>query len=78
MTDGLRRLLAEWEAVEAVVVDETIASAAGPLAVRHGLRGMDAIHLASALLVADARPVVVTWDVELRRAASAEGLAVAV
>jgi len=39
---------------------------------------MDAIHLASALLVADARPVVVTWDVELRRAASAEGLAVAV
>lgn len=78
MTDALRRLLAEWEAVEAVDVDESIAGAAGSLAVRHRLPGMDAIHLASAMLVAEARPVVVTWDVELRRAASAEGLAVAV
>jgi predicted nucleic acid-binding protein len=78
MTDALRRLLAEWDAVEAVDVDEPIAGAAGSLAVRHRLPGMDAIHLASAMLVAEARPVVVTWDVELRRAASAEGLAVAV
>jgi len=76
MADALRRLSTEWETVTAVDVDEVTATAAGALAVRHGLRGMDAIHLASALLFARARPVVVTWNVELRRAASAEGLAV--
>jgi hypothetical protein len=39
---------------------------------------MDAIHLASAVLLAEAEPVVVTWDVALQRAAQAEGLAVSV
>lgn len=38
---------------------------------------MDALHLASALLLGEARPVLVTWDRELRDAARAEGLAVA-
>ena len=61
----------------ALDVDETVARMAGSLAETHGLRGMDAIHLASASLLADARPVVVTWDAELRKAAQAEGLSVA-
>jgi hypothetical protein len=39
---------------------------------------MDAIHLASAVLLAEAEPVVVTWHVALHRAAQAEGLAVSV
>lgn len=69
-----RRLQGDWEAVEAIVVDELTAEAAGTLADRHELHGMDAIHLASAIVVAEARPVMVTWDAELRRAASAEGL----
>lgn len=76
MTEALRRLRTEWETVDALDVDEHTATRAGSLAVKHGLRGMDAIHLASALLFARARPIVVTWDCELRRAASAEGLAV--
>jgi hypothetical protein len=76
MNDALRRLHSEWDAVEALDVDEATSATASPLAVRHGLRGMDAIHLASAVLLAEARPVVVTWDADLRRAALAEGLAV--
>jgi hypothetical protein len=76
MNDALRRFRSEWLAIEAIDVDDVTSDAAGLLALRHGLRGMDAIHLASATLIAKARPVVVSWDVELLRAASAEGLAV--
>ena len=78
MNDALQTLHAEWDAVEALDLDDVTAETAGALAVRHGLHGMDSIHLASALTFAEARPVVVTWDSELRRAASAEGLAVSV
>jgi hypothetical protein len=54
-----------------------VADRAVELAVVHSLRGMDAVHLATALLVRHAEPVVVTWDDDLARAARAEGLAVA-
>ena len=78
MNQALARLRSEWDAVEAIDVDDSTSAEAGSLAVRHGLRGMDAIHLASAVLLAEAEPVVVTWDVALQRAAQAEGLAVSV
>lgn len=78
MNQALTRLRSEWDAVEAIDVDESTSAEAGSLAVRHGLRGMDAIHLASAVLLAEAEPVVVTWDAALQRAAQAEGLAVSV
>ena len=74
----LEQLELEWSAVDALDVDERATRAAGSLAVKHGLRGMDAIHLASALTLAAVRPIVVTWDAELRRASLAEGLAVSV
>lgn len=76
--EALRRLDAEWEALTPVDVDDWLAQAAGRVAVRHGLRGMDAIHLASALIFAEADPIVVTWDSALRRASRAEGLTVSV
>lgn len=78
MREALTRLRSEWAAVEAIDVDDSTSAKAASLAVRHGLRGMDAIHLASAVLLAEAEPVVVTWDVALHRAAQAEGLAVSV
>jgi predicted nucleic acid-binding protein len=78
VNDALRDLRREWSAVEAIAVDDLTAGAAGSLAARHRLRGMDAIHLASALLFAEAEPIVVTWDAALRRAARAEGLGVSV
>lgn len=67
----------EWSSVFPVEVEAVTGHYAGALAAKHGLRGMDAIHLASALLVREARPTVVTWDAELRRAAEAEDLMVA-
>ena len=78
MNDALRRLEVEWDAIVPVDVDDHVTHGAGTVAVRHGLRGMDAIQLASALLFSRARPVMVTWDAELRRAAQAEGLVVSV
>lgn len=77
MNEALRQLRHEWNAVEALDADEQTSVAAARLAVRHGLSGMDAIQLASAMTFAEAHPVVVTWDAQLGRAALAEGLAVA-
>ena len=76
MSEALLRLDEEWRAITLVDVDDPLTRTAGLLAVRHGLRGMDAIHLASALTFASARPVVVTWDTDLCNAARSEGLAV--
>ena len=66
-----------WETVTAVAADADLARGAADLARRHSLRGMDAVHLATALELGPADPVLVTWDRELARAARAEGLAVA-
>ena len=66
-----------WERVTAVVADEDLARSAGSLARRHSLRGMDAIHLATALELGRGNPLLLTWDRDLARAALAEGLAVA-
>jgi uncharacterized protein len=63
--------------IDRVAVTEGLVSRAGELAERHGLRGYDAVHLAAALLVADAELVFVTGDRSLRRAAVAAGLATA-
>lgn len=73
-----RSLDAEWSTLSPIETEAVTGRYAGELAARHGLRGMDAIHLASALLVAAAQPVMVTWDTDLRRAAKAEGMAVVV
>ncbi len=67
----------QWQSFSVVDLDER---AAGNLAVEHGLRGFDAIHLAAALqvkMVSDAPPTSFTsFDVKLNRAAREEGLSV--
>jgi predicted nucleic acid-binding protein len=78
MNAALRTLDVRWPLVAAFDADDRVTRDAGTLAIRHGLHGMDAIHLASALVVAAARPLMVTWDADLQRAARAEGLAVSV
>jgi predicted nucleic acid-binding protein len=52
-------------------LDDTLARAAGALAERHGLRGYDAVHLASASAIDDPDLVIATWDRDLAAAASA-------
>jgi len=83
-TDALTAWLAgvesRWAQMAHVRVDERLA---GGLAVRHGLRGMDAIHLAAATTVrerARARSgsssvAIATFDRELLEAAEHEGFA---
>jgi hypothetical protein len=52
-----------------VGVDETLAREAGRLADEHGLRGYDAVHLATALSGENRELLVVTWDRDLASAA---------
>lgn len=74
----LRDDLATWLAGFAVVeLDDVVASSAGDVAERHALRGMDAVHLASALrlaAVSTAPVVLASYDSELRDAATREHL----
>ena len=58
-------------------ITEHIAESAGVLAQAHGLRGYDAVHLASAALANDDDFVFVTGDRNLGSAAQAIGLSVA-
>jgi predicted nucleic acid-binding protein len=78
---GHDRAVAELEALSSeltvVGVDERLARHAGQLAFEHGLRGYDAVHLASALALDAAETILVTWDHDLSTAAAGAGLAVA-
>lgn len=65
------------EALLTIAVDEDLVRAAGLHATELGLRGYDAVHLATALDLSEEEVVFVTWDEDLRQAASSAGLAVA-
>lgn len=60
-----------------VGVDDEIATRAGGYAEDLGLRGYDAVHLATALELGDEEIAMVTWDKDLARAAELVGLGVA-
>jgi len=71
------RLATDWADIAVVEVNEI---AAGHLAVRHALRGFDAIHLAAVLDMREAatgaRLAFTSFDVRQVAAARAEGLAI--
>jgi predicted nucleic acid-binding protein len=77
---GYARARTEYESTQSelllVGIDRSLARAAGELAEDLELRGYDAVHLASALALG-ARTTLVTWDQELRRAATRSGCAIA-
>lgn len=58
-------------------VDRELARSAGKHAEHHGLRGYDAVHLATALELGDQEAVLVTWDRDLAGAAEHAGLSIA-
>jgi predicted nucleic acid-binding protein len=70
-------LQAACGAMVLIGVDWALAQQAGDLAEQHGLRGYDAVHLATALASDAADLVFVTWDRELARATTKSGVAVA-
>lgn len=65
-----------WQDMNVVHLDDRLVGLAGDAAEGSRLRAGDAIHLTSALMVADPDLVFVTWDLELGRAAREAGLAV--
>jgi uncharacterized protein len=75
-----REALAAFEEVyaelSAVGVDEQLARRAGGCAEQLGLRGYDAVHLATALELGDEEVVLVTWDGDFTDAALRAGLGV--
>lgn len=66
-----------WSAMRPVELSTEVERLAGELAAVHALRGADAVHLASALILGDAALTVTVWDRRLHAAATAAGLAVA-
>jgi predicted nucleic acid-binding protein len=76
-----REALTAFEEVQAELVtiglDQDLAVRAGGYAEDLGLRGYDAVHLATALELGDEEVVVVTWDRDLARATERVGLGVA-
>lgn len=80
LQDWLDALESRWAQATRVRVDERLA---GSLAIRHGLRGMDAIHLGAAIGVreralarsASASITVASFDRRLLEAAEREGFA---
>jgi predicted nucleic acid-binding protein len=68
-----------WKTIRSVAISSSIVSDACKLAWKHGLRGYDSVHLASAIKLqryVQAPITVATLDRELSNAAVAEGLAV--
>lgn len=66
-----------WSATRIIELTPSLAMSAADLASRFVLGGADAVHLASALILADADPILVAWDLRLRSAALQAGVNVA-
>jgi len=73
--------VADFEQIQSelvsIGVDEALAHHAGELAEGLGLRGYDAVHLASALGLGGEETALITWDLDLHAAAEHVGLGVA-
>jgi predicted nucleic acid-binding protein len=59
-----------------VEVDQSLVEDAAKLAIDRGLRSLDALHLAAALVLPHDDLLLVTWDRRLQAAGVLEGLAV--
>jgi len=62
--------------LDVIGLDPDLAHTAGELAEAHGLRGYDAVHLATALSIHVDSMLLATWDGDLARAAVAAGCSV--
>ena len=65
-----------WGTTRPVVLSKAVERQAGELAGLHGLRGADAVHLASALAIADVDVVMAVWNRRLHAGALATRLEV--
>lgn len=74
---AVRDLERAMSAMTLLGVDRALSRRAGELAEAHALRGYDAVHLATALMIEPSRFVLITWDRDLARAALESGRSVA-
>jgi predicted nucleic acid-binding protein len=65
---------AEWPAFGVIEVDQPLVEHAAALAIDRGLRSLDSLHLAAALVLPGDDLVFATWDRRLHAAAATEGL----
>lgn len=77
---GYRRAREDFDSLQGelllIGIDEPLVRQAGELAEQFGLRGYDAVHLASALALG-IDTTLVSWDEDLRRAATRRGCTLA-
>lgn len=66
-----------WAATRPVELTEPVAAHAGRLAAEHSLRGADAVHLASLLVLGAPDTLLAAWDERLRAGAGAAGVRLA-
>ncbi|MPV37330.1 type II toxin-antitoxin system VapC family toxin [Georgenia subflava] len=66
-----------WAVTQRVELSEAVTAHAGDLAGRYGLRGADAVHLASVFAVGLQNTVFAVWDKTLRAGAHAAGVRLA-
>jgi len=66
-----------WSTMWPIELTEQVERRSGDLAKQHGMRGADAVHLASMLVPTSTPLVVAAWDLRLRRGCVAERLALA-
>ena len=74
--DAVRLWDGLWSETTPVELTGAVEREAGELAYAHALRGADAVHLASAVVLGDDSVVVAAWDRRLRDGAIGIGLAV--
>ena len=72
--EDVARVKHDWVGFHVVELDQLLAERAATLVVDHGLRALDAIHLAAALNLSVDDRTVATWDARLHRAARERGL----
>jgi predicted nucleic acid-binding protein len=71
---AVRAVQREWTALNVIEVDQDLVERATGFALAHDLRSLDALHLASALILPCEDLIVAVWDRRLHAAARAEGL----
>lgn len=69
------RVEKDWLSFDVIEVDQALTEHAAKLALSAELRSLDALHLASALVLSPGDLTFATWDARLHRAARKQGLA---
>ena len=77
LSDALTLWTALWSNVRTIDLTDTVIERAGALAVDHGLRGADAVHLACYFALGSAEVLFASWDLRQREGALSSGAALA-